>query len=45
MYDMPRWGVSIFLMEALAGFQQKLAELEKAEDELEASLTKEGFEI
>lgn len=36
---------SITVEEALKDFQKKLAALEKAEDELEALLIKEGFEI
>jgi type I restriction enzyme M protein len=36
---------TITVEEALQDFQQKLAALEKAEDELEALLIKEGFEI
>lgn len=36
---------TITVEEALKDFQLKLADLEKAEDELEALLTKEGFEI
>lgn len=36
---------SITVEEALQDFKQKLAELEKAEDELEALLAREGFEL
>jgi len=36
---------TITVEEALADFQQKLVALEKAEDELEALLIKEGFEV
>ncbi len=36
---------TITVEEALKDFQRKLAELEKAEEELEALLIKEGFEV
>ncbi|EGH2812742.1 DNA methylase, partial [Salmonella enterica] len=36
---------TITVEEALKDFQRKLAELEKAEEELETLLIKEGFEV
>lgn len=36
---------TITVEEALKDFKQKLADLEQAEDELEALLAKEGFEL
>ncbi len=36
---------TITVEEALKDFQSKLADLEQAEDELEALLIKEGFEV